>query len=516
METVGLMLLGVVLGALLGAAVVWTLLQQRAAASGRSAEDEVRRVTEELTARAALEARTAAEEAERRAEGAVARAVELAVEQTRALAAAHQEAALAQVRREGVEARADVEQRLSAAQASVDALRAALAQAREEQRELLDQQRREAEARKAEAGAESRLLQQIAPMAAQLKAMQERVVTIEEQRAKQAGELAEQIRATQESARHSREAAASLAGALRNNQVRGGWGETQLRTLVESAGLTNRVDFHEQVTSVNEDGTTIKPDMIIRLPGGKFLAVDSKVPYNAFMDAQRESIDPETRAALLADHAQAVRGHVRALAARKYPTSPDGASLDFTIAYIPSDPILDAALKADPSLMEDSFRHGVVLASPASAWAILKTVAFTWRQDVLTNEARELFDLGKELYGRIITMANHVESMGKTLNSTVNHYNKFVSSLQRNVLTSAQRFERLDESKVFPAVPELDAQPDALTKGVLVAQLTEVAEQRAGSEFAALDDLQRPELDLGLAFEAVDGEIVDDTDADAV
>lgn len=401
-----------------------------------------------------------------------------------ALVEARHQAIVAELRSEEAAARAEVMAQLAAAEASLAGLRAQLGDAQEQYRELLDRTRREAEERQAKERAEHKVLQELAPVKETLTAMQRKVIELETQRALQHGEITQQLKTATESEERLRQTAEQLASALRNNSTRGVWGETQLRTLVESAGLINRVDFNLQATIAAESGSR-RPDLVLNLPGGKAIAVDAKVPYNDYIEA---SAIPATatgeqearRAALLAAHAKKVKGHVDALAGKSYWTGLE-ASPEFTIAFIPNEPLLAAALEQDPTLMEYAFSKRIALASPVSFWAVLKTVAFTWQQDVLTEDAKRLFDLGKELYSRLSTLAEHADKLRRSIESTVNNYNAFASSLEQRVLVTARKLEALDESKVLGAPKIIEDQPRHLTQ----------------AEFAILDEtgIGRPEID---------------------
>ncbi|MCX6408046.1 MAG: DNA recombination protein RmuC [Propionibacteriales bacterium] len=407
------------------------------------------------------------------------------------------EAQRVQVERELAAAKAEVEARLAATRADADALREQVEAAHRQTRELVARHEREAKERQAKEQSESRVLQKLAPVATQLQQMQRKVEEIEEKRARQHGHLAEQIRATQESAARSQQAAETLSGALRNNAVRGAYGETQLTSLVESAGLLNRIDFSTQ-ESITADSGARRPDMVIKLPGRKQMAVDAKVPYAVFIDANRPDLDDAERKRMFVQHAKAVRAHVDALAQKEYwtglPTSPE-----FTVAFIPNDAILNAALDADPSLMEHAFSRGIVLATPVNLWAVLKTVAFTWRQEDLAENAQELVDLGRELYKRLGTLSSHVSKLGRSLERSVKDYNTFVGSLERGVLVTARKLDRVDDTALLGDVQELDVDPRSLTA-------SELTQAPAAQEFALFEDLERPEIDATL----VEGETVDD------
>lgn len=441
--------------------------------------------------------------AQRRSADALARAVETTRAETaarvEAVRGAEHQAVLADLRRAEAAARAGVERDLAAALAEKAQLQSRLTDLAAQRQEQVEAQRRERAERERREEGQTQVLKTLTPVAQQLHAMQQAVAEMERQRAQQHVQLAEQIRHTKSSVEESRKAADNLASALSNNAVRGVWGETQLQTLVESAGLLQRVDFDTQ-QSIEADSGARRPDMVIKLPGGKQMAIDAKVPYVAFMEAQRSDLDVAQRQRLLGEHAKKVRGHVDTLASKSYWTGLQ-ASPEFTVAFIPNDQLLAAAIETDPSLMEHAFRQGIVLATPTNLWGLLKTVAFTWKQDVLTEDAKRLFDLGRELYARIVKLADHAEKLRRSLESSVKNYNAFASSLESRVLVTARKLDQFDESSLLPAPGQIESSPRALTSG----------------DFAALgDDVERPELDYTLAFETVEVEIVDDGDAEAV
>ncbi len=407
--------------------------------------------------------------------------------------AARHDAVVAQVRREEAEARAAVQSELAAALASVERLGEALEATRRQHDDYVAGQRAAQQERDRLESGHTKVLETVSPVADQLRAMQRRVDDLEKQRSLQHGELSEQIRATQRGVAESRHAADTLAKVLTNNAVRGVWGETQLRTLVESAGLLQRVDFELQ-HSIAADSGARRPDMVINLPGGKQMAIDAKVPYSAFIDAHADGASASDRSRLLGEHSKKVRGHVDALSSKRYWTGL-AASPEFTVAFIPNDQLLSVALETDPSLMEYAFGKGVVLATPTNLWAILKTVAFTWRQDVLTEDAKELFDLGRELYRRIVTLSEHAEKLRRSLESTVKHYNAFAGSLETRVLVTARKLDQMEEPAALRGPGEIETAPRPLTSG----------------DFEALADVGRPELVFD--FEAVDAEVIDDSQA---
>lgn len=363
---------------------------------------------------------------------------------------------------------------LAAAEAMVESLHHQTALRQAQYQELVERQRVDARAvaerDQAQLREESRVLQALAPVKETLGQMQAKVTELEQQRTRQHGELAEQLRSATASEERLRRTADSLASALNSNNVRGVWGETQLRRVVEAAGLVERVDFDVQ-TSVSSDSGSGRPDMVVHLPGGKSIAVDAKVPFAAYLEASAippdaDGLDGARRTSLIDQHVKALRGHINALASRAYW---DGlaASPEFVIAFIPSEALVSAAMRADPALMEDAFAKRVALASPVTLWSVLKSVAYTWQQDVLTEDAKQLFDLARVLYGRIVTMSGHIDKLGRSLSASVKDYNRFVGSLERQVLPSARKLAALDGSKVLQPLVELEETPRPLTAAEL-------------------------------------------------
>ncbi|NII51447.1 DNA recombination protein RmuC [Frigoribacterium endophyticum] len=329
---------------------------------------------------------------------------------------------------------------------------------------------------------EGQVMTALSPVAQSLAAVQAKVAELEEQRAHQYGTLSEQLRSAVESEERLRSTAESLASALRSNSTRGVWGETQLRNVVQAAGLIERVDFDLQ-SSISSDAGQGRPDMVVHLPGGKSIAVDAKVPFSAYLEASTipataSGEEAARRDLLVKQHVKALRAHVDALSAKTYWAGLD-SSPELVIAFIPSESLVSSALEADPALMDYAFQKRVALASPVTLWSVLKTVAFSWQQDVVTTEAKALFDLSRELHGRLATMAGHVDKLGRSLRGSVVDYNRFVGSLERTVLPSARRLSVLDESTVLAAPAVVEEVPRDLTAPELTAALDE-AEQRTG------------------------------------
>ncbi|MEO6533663.1 MAG: DNA recombination protein RmuC [Pseudolysinimonas sp.] len=399
---------------------------------------------------------------------------------------------VAELRSREAEARAEVSAQLAAAQASLAGLREQLGAAQGQYRDLIERERLDAQKRAAAEADESKVLQALAPVKESLGAMQQKVTELETQRSQQHGELAQQLRTAAESGERLRTTAESLASAMKNNSTRGVWGETQLRAVVEAAGMLQNVNFDVQ-SSIKVDDRSARPDMIIRLPGGKSIAVDAKVPFNAYLEAAAiPPTAPEAelavRDAKLKQHVKAVRDHISALGARSYWDGLD-SSPEMVVAFIPSESLLSAALEADPSIMEFAFSKHVALASPVTLFSVLKAVAVSWRHEVVTQEAKALFDVSRELYARLTTLATHVDKLGRSIERSVKDYNTFVGSLEHQVLPSARRLSQLDESKVLPDLAEIEEDTRQLTSSDLTAELTSLDE---------LDGVARPELDLGL------------------
>lgn len=364
---------------------------------------------------------------------------------------------------------------LAAATATAEGLQRQLGGSQEQVRELMERQRSDQASAQQRERVESRVLQALAPVAQSLAEMQSKVTDLEQQRRTQHGELSQQLRSATESEERLRATADSLASALRNNSARGVWGETQLRSVVEAAGLLQRVDFDVQSSISGESGIG-RPDMIVRLPGGKSIAVDAKVPFNAYLDA---SAIPATagdaelarREALLRQHVKAVRDHISALGDRRYWTGLP-ASPEMVIAFIPSESLVSSALEADPTIMEFAFGKRVALASPVTLWSVLKTVAFSWQQDVLTEDAKALFDLSRELYTRLSTLGEHVDKLGRTITTSVRDYNRLVGTLESRVLVSARKLGELDEATVLAPASSIEDVPREVTAHELTGRVT--------------------------------------------
>lgn len=301
-----------------------------------------------------------------------------------------------------------------------------------------------ADADRAREGADRQVLQVLAPVADKLHQVQQQVTVLERDRVEQYGQLSQQLSMAAEQDAAILRTTSSLAGALRNTSARGTWGEVQLRRVVEAAGMLSRVDFNEQVTTSSGK----RPDMVITLPGGKSVAVDSKVPLSSYLLAQEIDLLAEPareteRRSLLGAHAKALRAHVDDLASKSYWESIPG-SPELVVCFLPAESFLAAAVTSDTELLDHAFSKNVALAAPATLLSILKGLSFAWRQELLTENARALFDESQELYNRLGTLGTHVTRLGSSLKSSVEKYNSFVGTLESRVLPSVRRIQNLD------------------------------------------------------------------------
>ncbi|MEU4237907.1 DNA recombination protein RmuC [Actinoplanes sp. NPDC026619] len=297
----------------------------------------------------------------------------------------------------------------------------------------------------------------VAPLHETLRRYERRVGELERDRIDAYAELREQVRAMGQVSGELRTETKQLVAALRAPQVRGRWGEHQLRRVVEAAGMLEHCDFAEQVTGVT-DQAGVRPDLVVTLHGGRSVVVDAKAPLDAYLTAA-EARDERTRDTHLAQHARHLRGHVDALASKEYWTAFD-QSPDFVVLFVPADPFLDAALQQDPTLMEHAFRRNVVLATPATLVAMLRTVAYSWRQEELARNAVEVHALARELYGRLTTLGDHVGKLGSALGGAVTAYNRAVGSLESRVLVSARKLAEMGVSRQeLPTPPQVEIAP---------------------------------------------------------
>jgi DNA recombination protein RmuC len=299
--------------------------------------------------------------------------------------------------------------------------------------------------------------QTVEPVGLALKAFNERVEKIEARRTETDASLQQQLQQLAASQVQLSKTTGSLVQALRAPQVRGQWGEMQLRRTVEMAGMVNRVDFLEQASVDTAEGQRQRPDMLINLPNGRQVVVDSKVPLAAYLDAL-EADDPAVQTARMQAHARHIREHIKGLSAKSYWTQFDNTP-EFVVLFIPNETIFSAALEQDPTLIELGVDNKVILATPTTLIALLKAIAFGWQQEAIAREAKEIAALGKELYQRISVVSGHFSKLGKSLDQSVGHYNKALNSIESRLMVTARKFEALDS-----AAPDPLPEPQAIEK----------------------------------------------------
>lgn len=389
-------------------------------------------------------------------------------------------------------ARDTLRTRVATAEAEGSATRAQLEHQTRLYRDLLAQARTDHAAREERDRREQSVLRALAPVQETLTSMQVKVDLLERDRQEQFGALAEQLRRAHESDEALRATTESLAGALRSGATRGVWGETQLRRVVEAAGLTRHVDFDLQA-STDTDAGAGRPDMIIRLPGDKAITVDAKVPLDAFLEATALPVTASgeqaaQRRRLMAAHVRAVRAHVDALSKKTY-WAGVSSSPEFVVCFLPSESLLATALDEDPTLLEYAFGRRVAMASPVNLWAVLKTVAYTWTQQDVSTEARALFDLGTQLHERLGALAGHSNDLRRAIERTVDSYNRFVGSLESRVLVTARKFPGIDETRLeaLQSPPVIEASPRRFTAPEM---LDDVPSAESAAAVADLGDLR--------------------------
>ncbi len=304
----------------------------------------------------------------------------------------------------------------------------------------------------------------IKPLFETLKRYEEQIKAMEDSRHKAYGSLSEQLRTLASTHENLQRETSNLVSALRKPQVRGRWGEMQLRRVAELSGMSMHCDFTEQQSADTEKGK-VRPDMIVHLPMERDIIVDSKVSLEAYLDAVAASTDEEKKAGMLR-HSQQVRAHMNRLGSKEY-WSQFKQSPEFVVLFIPGESFLSAALEADSALLEDGMRKRVIIATPTTFIALLRAIAYGWRQERLTKNAQEISSLGKELYERIFTLAKYFGEMGGAIEKTIGAYNKIIGSMEARVLPSVRRFKELgatggEEIKVLEQIDHKPRSADLL------------------------------------------------------
>jgi DNA recombination protein RmuC len=338
----------------------------------------------------------------------------------------------------------------------------------------------------------------LAPLRDALVRVEHQVGTLERDRVAQFSQVSVQLADVTTSTQALRSQTASLVGSLNASTIRGNWGEVQLRRVLEHAGMLARCDFEEQVSAVSSHERGVRPDVVVRLPGDKCLVIDAKAPMTAFLSAQADNIDSAERSRLLASHAISLRGHVDSLAAKAY-WSAFTNTPEMVVCFIPGDAILAAALGADPALFEYAQARRVVLASPGTLLALLRTVAFTWQQDALTANAQQLLKLGSDLYSRLGTLGSHATRMGASLQKSVESYNALVGTLETRVMVTARKMHEIGlADQPLPETAPVETAPRPLTAAELIVVTNTDATNTDVSNSDVVDpEAARPELDLG-------------------
>jgi DNA recombination protein RmuC len=300
--------------------------------------------------------------------------------------------------------------------------------------------------------AQTKLDAYVAPLRESLGKVETQVTALESARREAYGSLTEAVRSLREDQLRLRSETSNLVTALRAPHVRGRWGEIQLRRVIELAGMVQHCDFVEQPTTDDGDGRVLRPDVLVRLPGGKCIVVDSKAPLAAYLDAFAADVTDEVRQAALRDHTRQVRDHIVKLGQKAYWRQFDSTP-EFVVMFLPDESFLRAALEHDPSLVEFAADNGVITASPTNLIGLLRAVHYGWQQETIADGARQISDLGRELYKRLSTMGTHVSKLGRSLDTAVRSFNETVGSLERQVLPQARRFEQHGITGIAP--PEL-------------------------------------------------------------
>ena len=272
---------------------------------------------------------------------------------------------------------------------------------------------------------------------------------LEKSRKESYGELNATIKGMVQDQKNLRHETAKLVSALKRPEVRGRWGEMQLRRVAEMAGMIAHCDFEEQVT-VNSG--TQRPDMIVRLPANREIVVDAKTPIDAYISAL-ESDNDNQRIEFLHKHTQNIQKQVNDLASKRYIDQFDRTP-DFTILFIPGESFLQPAVQEKPTLLEEAINKGIIIATPSTLIALLKAIAMGWREEAIAENARKISDVGQELHKRIVTCTGHLERLGKSISNTVSHFNKFVGSFESQVMVQARRFEELEAASPKPLPTE--------------------------------------------------------------
>ncbi len=304
----------------------------------------------------------------------------------------------------------------------------------------------------------------VSPLSKTLEDVSKHVREVEKERERAYTSITEQVKGLSVAQESIRKEAANLVNALRKPSVRGRWGEIQLKRVVEMAGMLDHCDFEEQHT-VHSDSGRLRPDMIVHLAGGKTIVVDAKAPLSAYLDAI-ETDDEDERERFMRKHAEQVKIHIRQLSTKAYQDQFDSTP-DMVVLFLPGESFYYAAQEIDPTLIEQGVENNVVIATPTTLITLLKAVAYGWRQEQLTENAQKISRLGQELYERLSVLSEHINKVGRGLNSAVTSYNKAAASMESRVLVSARKFKELGSStsSELPEMKQIEGTPRQLELG---------------------------------------------------
>ena len=331
--------------------------------------------------------------------------------------------------------------------------------------------------------------QLVRPITEQLGKVDEQLAALKQEGARSQGMLVQQLRGMAEGQDRLRTETGALVTALRKPNVRGQWGQMQLRKVVELAGMVRHCDFSEQASFAGAEDATLRPDMVVNLPGARHVLVDAKAPLQGILDAY-EATDEEQRTRALADHARLLRKHVRQLADKAYWAGMDSTP-DFVVLFLPGEHLYSAALEADPELIEDAMARHVLIATPTTLLALLHTVGYGWQQEKVAESAQAVSDLGRELHGRIARLSTLLATLGNRLNSTVKAYNDTVGSYETRVLPGARKFAdhgAVAEGAELPDLDQITLSARSLNMG---------AEDQRAAARAEVEERPAPLFELG-------------------
>lgn len=324
----------------------------------------------------------------------------------------------------------------------------------------------------------------VKPVAESLGKFEARIGDIEKAREGAYAELKTQVKTLSDGQLGLQRETAQLVKALRQPTGRGQWGEIQLRRVVELAGMQEHCDFDTQTTTTTDEGKRLRPDLVVHFPGGKTIVVDAKTPMDAYLDAL-EATEDRAKEEAMQRHARQVRTHVNQLSSKNYTSQFDDIP-EFTVLFLPSESFFSAALQFDPGLIEHGVEQRIILATPTTLIALLRAVFYGWRQEALADNAREISALGRTMHERLSTLAGHFAKLGKSLESSVGHYNAAIASYETRVLSTARKFEDLQAAAENATL--LDLEPIEKTPRLPTGPTTPAAALETGEDFALVAD----------------------------